>query len=458
MGKLEVRFTIKGEQNETTFNLIKNDAGFWLKGISEVSGIREYSVEFNSADNSETTLLAFKNSMQFEENDNVIDERMLSLTEEYLSATSEGFELDFDIEESVHKPGYKPEDIYVENKTFSISDIMDFIKEGDLEISPSFQRNFVWDKKRQSKLIESVLLGLPLPSIYLSQYSDGRLTIVDGLQRITTISRFMKDELRLCDMEYFENCNGKTYSELKKVLPLLQYRRFRQTQLTCYVIDYRSPNALKFDLFRRLNTGGKALNDQEVRNCLSRPHLQKLLLSMIETDEFKKATGGTVKDTRMAAQESALRFIYFYEQYSDNNSIGDYNGNMSASLDVCVDKLNGVSPDKLSQYVDIYRNSMQMAFDLFGDYTFRKVDLKTMKKTSVNKPLMLAISVLLAHHYDTYKPEVANRIKLINELGALLSQDQEFSKKITAATTSKANIKYTFEILKTELFDKYLLK
>ena len=106
----------------------------------------------------------------------------------------------------------------------------------------------------------------------------------------------MEDKLPLCNMEYFKDCNGKKYSELKGVLPVLQYRKFRQTQIMCFVIDYRSPNALKFDLFRRLNTGGKTLNDQEIRNCLSRPHLQNLLVEMVATEEFKKATNKSLKD------------------------------------------------------------------------------------------------------------------------------------------------------------------
>ena len=338
MAQLEIRFTIKDEKSETTFKLIKDDEGYKLKGFSDISGVREFPVEQDS----NTKRLSLKDNSVFEENDSIKEERLIGLSEELIEAISEGLELDDDIQEHGEKPGYGPDDIYVENKPFSISTIMELIKDGDLEISPNFQRHFVWDKTRQSKLIESILLGLPLPSIYLSQYSDGRLTIVDGLQRITTIKRFMDDELVLCNMEYFKDCNGKTYSELKSVLPLLQYRRFRQTQIMCFVIDYRSPNALKFDLFRRLNTGGKSLNEQEIRNCLSRLPLQKLLMEMVTSEEFKKATNNSVKDTRMAAQESALRFIYFYDQYSENNPIGNYSGELCKSLDEYVETLNSI--------------------------------------------------------------------------------------------------------------------
>ncbi|MCQ2195089.1 MAG: DUF262 domain-containing protein [Paludibacteraceae bacterium] len=452
MAQIKVNFTIQGEQSETTFQLIKVDDNLWIKGISDISGEKEFPLYKSS----ETNILCLKDNNVFVEPVEIIEERLIGLSEEYIAALQEGLELDDDVEKRSEKPGYGPDEIYVENKPFSISTIMELINDGDLEVAPNFQRHFVWDKTRQSKLIESILLGLPLPSIYLSQYPDGRLTIVDGLQRITSIQRFMDDELVLCNMEYFKDCNGKKYSELKGVLPVLQYRRFRQTQIMCFVIDYRSPNALKFDLFRRLNTGGKTLNDQEIRNCLSRPHLQKLLMDMVATDEFKRATNNSLKDTRMAAQESALRFIYFYDQYTEDNPIGDYNGEIGDSLDRYVEVLNKRQENELRIYIDIFKKSMQMAYELFGENTFRKIDINSKKKFSINKPIMLAFTVLLGHHYGKYKEKVFSGVKLTKELGDLLLSDSKLSKMITTSTTHKASIKYTIETLKKNLLDKYL--
>lgn len=453
MAQLKVNFTIQGEQSETTFQLIKVDETLWIKGISDISGIREFPIDKSS----ETNIFCLRDNNVFDESDEIIEERLIGLSEDYIAALSEGLELDDDVEKRSEKPGYGPDEIYVENKPFSISTIMELINDGDLEVAPNFQRHFVWDKTRQSKLIESILLGLPLPSIYLSQYPDGRLTIVDGLQRITSIQRFMKDKLTLCNMEYFKNCNGKKYSELKEVLPLLQYRRFRQTQIMCFVIDYRSPNALKFDLFRRLNTGGKTLNDQEIRNCLSRTHVQKLLIDMVATDEFKRATNNSLKDTRMAAQESALRFIYFYDQYTEENPIGEYNGEIGDTLDKYVEVLNRLKENELKKYIGVFQRSMQMSFDLFGENTFRKIDINSKKKYSINKPLMLAFSVLLAHHYDKYKEKVSSGVTLKKELCDLLLNDLKLSKMITTSTTHKASIRYTFDTLKKDLLDRHLL-
>lgn len=451
MAQLKVSFTISGEQSETIFKLIETSEGFKLKGFSEISGVKEIPIK--KVDNA----FVIDGRNEFAENQVVIEDRLLGLYEDFVEAKTEGIELSDDIEEYIdhkEKPGYGPDDIYVENKPFSIATLMELIKDGDLEVAPNFQRHFVWDKTRQSKLIESILLGLPLPSIYLSQYSDGKLTIVDGLQRIQTIHNFMTDNLVLCNMEYFKDCNGKKYSQLKTVLPLLQYRKFRQTQIMCFVIDYRSPNGLKYDLFRRLNSGGKALNDQEIRNCLSRPPLQKLLKDMIESDEFKKATNNSLKDTRMAAQESALRFMYFYDQYSEANPLGDYTGEMSECLDSYVEILNSRSEQDLMKYLEIFKKSMELAFDLFGSNSFRKVVLKGNKKFAINKSLMLAMSVLLAHYYDVYK---TGRKNLTDEFADLLRTDVDLSKVITNSTTHKKSVSYALETLKKDLFDKYLL-
>lgn len=450
MAQLEVRFTPKGEKNEKSFFLMNDGNDFYLIGDSADS--RKYKVERNEF----TNIFMLVDRGVFNEPVDVIDERMLGLSEEWIEVQSQGLETDNEEQFVSRKPGYGPKDIIVNSDSYSLSDLLRMVELGDIEIAPRFQRHFVWDKTRQSRLIESIFLGLPLPAIYLSEYDDGRMTIVDGLQRISTIRDFEKNELRLCNMEYFDFFNGKSFQELN--LSDLQRRRFYRTQITCFKIDYRSPSQLKYDLFRRLNTGGKALNDQEIRNCLSRSAVQDALYQMISSSEFKKATCGSIKDTRMAAQESALRFICFYNLYMDSVKLEGYDGNMSHTLDLCVEKMNEASKSELDNYVTLFRDSMNTAYDLFGEYSFRKVksDYLSARKSSINKSLLLAIVVLLAAN-DEYRNQkrVTN---LTAELANMLEQDKYFSDAISWSTSSKSNIRYVFECLKTKLFDKFLLK
>ena len=183
MAKIEIQLTLKPEKQETTFLLCKNDAGFYLKGYSSVSGEKEIALKRNE----NTKVFELKQNGIFNEDKDTIYSRLLDLTFDWNEIQDDGLELDDELPEGQKAVRYSPDDIYVERRDFTISSIMEYIDDGDLEISPMFQRHFIWDKKRQSNLIESILLGLPLPSIYMSQYKDGRLTIIDGLQRISTI-------------------------------------------------------------------------------------------------------------------------------------------------------------------------------------------------------------------------------------------------------------------------------
>lgn len=448
----EVRFKIKNQEQETVFSPVLGENNIVFLYAKLPDG-KERKIPLTI--NQETRVFELEDKSVFDESPEVIEERLLGLSEEWMGEQAQGFESESK-EEDVAQPGYGPDDIFVENKPFSLKQINDLIDDGDIELSPDFQRNFIWDDTRQSRLIESIFLGLPLPSIYLSQYKDGRLTIVDGLQRIMSIRRFLNNKLRLSNLEYIKECNGKTYNQLKDVFSPLRLRRFGQTQIMCFVIDYRSPNNLKFDLFRRLNTGGKPLNNQEIRNCLSRPELRRCLKTMVETQAFKEATDGSVKDNRMDAQEAALRFVYFYQNYNtETDPIPFYNGNMEDTLDMAVEMLN--EQEGLESLIPVYEQSLKDACSLFKEQTFRKVYTGQSRRSQVNKLLMLCITVLLARYGQHYRKGIDGGIDLRNELKALIDVDTDFFNALTWSTNSKWNIDYVFRVLKSDLFDNYLI-
>lgn len=447
---IEVRFKLNGQEQETVFSPIQDENGEFLLYGNAIDG-KEIKIPLRRNDNN---VFELSEESIFDETTSVIEERLLGLSEEWMSEQSQGFEAETH-EQKQSKPGYGPDDIFVENKPFSLKQINDLIDDEDIELSPDFQRNFIWDETRQSRLIESILLGLPLPSIYLSQYKDGRLTIVDGLQRIMTIRRFLDDKLRLNNLEYINECNGKTYSQLKEVFSPLRLRRFGQTQIMCFVIDYRSPNKLKFDLFRRLNTGGKPLNNQEIRNCLSRPELRGVLKKMIGTQAFREATDGSVKDNRMEAQESALRFICFYYNFNEDGMVSFYNGNMEDTLDSAVEQFN--ETENLISILPVYEQAMRDAYMLFGNKTFRKVRVNQGRRSQVNKLLMLSECVLLAKYGNLYRNKINSGVNLSDALADLIENDEKLFNALTWSTNSKWNIDYTFKTLKLELFDKNLL-
>lgn len=426
----EIPFTINNSENGSLYL------------FSELNGI-EYKYEIKKSEDNSVKLTDYS---VFVEDSFLIEDKLISLYSEFIEESSAGYENTENVV-SGNMPGYGPDEIFVENKPFSLRQIIDLIKSEDIEISPDFQRNFVWDKTRQSRLIESILLGLPLPSIYLSQYKDGRLTVVDGLQRLTTIDRFMKGSFKLSNLEYLTECNGLNYDQLQDVLSPLRVRKFGQTQIMCFVIDYRSPSKLKFDLFRRLNTGGKPLNNQEIRNCLSNPELQKVVKQMIELESFKNATNNSIKDTRMDGRDAALRFIRFYD-WSLQNDFSKYNGDMESTLDDFIDYLNAISETKLQEYVKVYDNSMELSYRLFGNYCFRKMTPYLYdhgKRPPVNKLLMLAISVILSKYDNNldFKNTSEMHLKLMN----LIDSDSDLLQALSWGTNGTWNIDTTFKRL-----------
>lgn len=447
---IEVRFTIKGQDSEIPFTIIEEEAEkLWL-----YSNMNSQAYKYPLINQGGLLILDCENP--FDEDQSIVDERLTGLSTDWIEEKSQGFDNDaaFGI---IKQPGYGPDEVFVENKPFSLRQIVDLIDSRDIELTPDFQRNFIWDKTRQCRLIESILLGLPLPSIYLSQYDDGRLTVVDGLQRLTTIRSFMNDELILTNLEYLTDCNGSKFSELGAILSPLRIRRFGQTQIMCFVIDYRSPRKLKFDLFRRLNTGGKPLNNQEIRNCLSRPEIQQVLKEMVDLESFKIATDWSVKDSRMNAREAALRFIYFYEQYQPENPVGDYNGDMDGTLDDFIDDLNRRKVEDIRYYIEKYNVALENAYYLFGQYCFRKILPETIggRRTPVNKLLMLSLSVLLSKFDHESIKMLYGEEEFVEIIARYIKEEKDLFEAITYGTNGKWNIEVAFKAFK-KMFNENL--
>ena len=349
---------------------------------------------------------------------------------------------------ALEKP-YNPDQIRVESKTFSIRLIYDMIKDGDLDLSPDFQRNVVWDSFRKSRLIESILLRIPLPMFYFSQDEEGKLFVVDGLQRLTAIKEFMDNKLVLRDLEYLSGtCEGKTYNKEGNKIEEKYYRWFNMTQLSVNVIDPQSPSKVKYDIFRRLNTGGRPLNAQELRNCLAKEKVRKALREMAALPSFKTATGNSISDTRMDAQELALRYIFFRFHYK-KRAIKKYTGNMDLDLDEFVDLLNKMGDFEFDKYVSEFDSAMKSARHLFGRHAFRKVFVDTVKdspRSLVNKALFVSWSVLLADYdYNKIKKSI-EKYSFVSTLGEKITTDLNYYRALSYGTNGRWNILKAFEV------------
>jgi Uncharacterized conserved protein len=338
-----------------------------------------------------------------------------------------------------HNP-WDPNQIRVTTKTFSLRHILDLIEDGGLELAPDFQRNRVWKARQKSRLIESILLQIPLPAFYFAEDVDSTMRVVDGLQRLSTVLDFVRGSDRarfaLSDLEYL-NEEGKRFADLQ---PALQ-RRLYNTQIIAHVIDPTTPVAVTYNIFKRLNTGGTPLNAQEIRHCMSRQRSRDFLRRCAELPEFDKATGGTLRNNiRMGDREAVLRFCAFRLHDADSYRRSD---SMDAFLLQTTQELDDpkkVDAEQLAELEKDFVRAMVNATTVFGPYAFRKWwGGSNEARNPVNRPLFESWSVALA---DLDPADVKARAAKIRKAAVALMNDPEFLEAITTSTGDKRKVAY----------------
>ncbi|MBQ7833972.1 MAG: DUF262 domain-containing protein [Lachnospiraceae bacterium] len=343
-------------------------------------------------------------------------------------------------EQNIMKP-YDPKLIRVDTKTFSIEQINQMINDGDIDLSPDFQRGFVWtDITRKSRLIESLLLRIPIPVFYFSQDEQGVFQVVDGVQRLTVINSFMNDKFKLKNLEYLKECNNKWYKkndDKNDNLDSMFRRRIQQTQIYVNVIDPQTPGKVKYDIFKRINTGGKALTNQEIRNCLANSRTRELLRDLAKSKNFMVATRGSISPTRMADEELILRFISFYLIDNNKTQTKEYKGGMDSLLDETIEFLNSADMELMKEIRGAFFVAMDNAYYLFGDNAFRKANY-------INKSLFLGVSRVLSKY--TREEIAAKKAKEISDkLNDKIKNNVKFTNALSMATNDAKNVKIVFD-------------
>lgn len=203
---------------------------------------------------------------------------------------------------------YPNAEVRVEKVQFSVLHLKRLYEDRkELILNPDFQRKDVWKGKQRSELIESILMGIPIPIMYLFETADGRKQVVDGRQRITTIIDYLNNEFSLRDLKILHDLNGSRFRDLDKKLQGI----FEDYQLHVYVIQPPTPERVKYDIFDRVNRGGTRLNNQEMRNALYGGKATKLLKDLSESEPFLEATERGVSPARMKDQYIILRTLAF---------------------------------------------------------------------------------------------------------------------------------------------------
>ena len=244
-----------------------------------------------------------------------------------------------------------------ENRT--VHDVLRRIDRGAFVMNPEFQRDFIWPEDKQIKLIESVIMRIPLPVLYLAEDERGRMIVVDGLQRLSTFKRFVDNDLKL-RLPQRDDLNGKRFRDLP---PKLQ-NRVEDCNLILYVIDLRVPEQARLDIFDRVNSG-VALSKQQMRNSLYTGEATRFLKEESTTDVFLRATGRSLKKSTMRDREFVNRFCAF-----QTLDLGEYR-DMDEFLANALKGMNA-APRSLPELSARFRTSLENNFRLFDKNAFRK--------------------------------------------------------------------------------------
>lgn len=352
--------------------------------------------------------------------------------------------------ETVKIDPYDPKLIRVDPKQFPIFQVNQMINEKEIDLSPDFQRGFVWtDITRKSRLIESLLLRIPLPVFYLAQDYDGLYQVVDGVQRLTVINSYMKNEFKLKNLEYLKECEGRWYkkenAKEKDNLQSVYTRRIEQTQLFFNIIDPQTPGKVKYDIFKRINTGGKALNNQEIRNCLANSRTREFLHTLSRSDHFIHATRGSISATRMADEELILRFVAFYLIDNQLAGIKEYKGGMDVLLDDTIEILNKTDITLLTQIRKAFLNAMDSSFYLFNDRAFRKSNF-------INKALFLGVSRVLSR-YSLEKIKTKDSSLIRKKMSDEIKNNIDFNNALSMGTNDARNVGIVYDTVEKIIGD-----
>jgi 5-methylcytosine-specific restriction endonuclease McrA len=324
----------------------------------------------------------------------------------------------------------------------SLSELHRWQKTGRIIIDPEWQRNYVWDKVRAAKLIESFLLDIPVPVVYLAKTENGKYEVIDGLQRLTSVFNFFDNHYKLSKLDILTDLNDKHFKDLPEIFQ----HKLEDCVLRSFELSSNSSPDIHFIVFERLNTGGVKLNDMEIRNCLYRGNLNTLIKELATNENFRKSLNQNNADKRMQDRALVLRFLAFYERTHHKCQSG-----LKKFLNEFLDTYKNAGSEKIEEYRKVFEKSMRACLSVFGKHGFRlKSEITKQNSKSSgewasrpNAAIFQIISTSFANYDLGHVTRAADAI--YEEYLDLIHTDTQWVDRVRRATGETTRLSYTFD-------------
>lgn len=310
-----------------------------------------------------------------------------------------------------------PDKVDFSRNNFSIFEIKRIIDNEEIILDPDFQRKSnIWKLPQKSKLIESILMSIPIPLFYFAENKHGGLSVVDGLQRLFAIKDFMDNKYEIKDVNYLQKINGLKFSQLERN----DQQRIERYQLQVNVMSSSTPEYIKLNIFQRINSGSTPLNKQEMRHALYQGKSTKLLQELSECYEFQNAVATKLNTVRMKDRYIILRALAFY-LWKNNENIKNINTRIQTDLSNDFEDflgrymriMNSMTDEYINELENIFKKSMVLLHTIYKKQTFRRSEEKPVFNVVLFESLFFVTAALLDKiniDNDTWKKELDNII------------------------------------------------
>lgn len=349
-----------------------------------------------------------------------------------IESTPDGTEFE---DTGIEKP-FNPAFINIITKQMSLDTLIKRIREHEVNLSPDFQRAEVWKPMAKSRLIESLLIRIPLPAFYMDATNEDKWLVVDGLQRLSTLRDYVIDKkMSLEDLEFLTQFHGYKFDNL----PRNYQRRIEETQVTVYLIEKGTPPEVKFNIFKRINTGGLPLSSQEIRHALNQGPVTSYLKRLAYSKEFLKATNRGINDNRMTARECVLRFLAFTLIPPETYKATDFDAFLSDAMNT----LNRMPEAKRDALASRFLRALNACNKIFAESAFRKP--RGRNRSPINKALFEIWTVTMDKQTDEYLELLeASRKQVVNKIEESMQDDLDFLNAVSQGTGNIAKVRLRF--------------